>query len=306
MAQRAEKSSRLVALAAEAEEIGRVVHPADQSDGLGFGLAKRPDRILASAAARLDRSSDRDRAIDALLDPLEESPTSGHQRHVEPLVHVIRPLDGVMAIGTHEHRAVAVDTATKKVREELVRHRERPDRTALGRCEPDAQKPVVQSAVALLHLGKRAGRAGDSRDRRAEAEAHPQILDLLEVFGHQRHLTRSRRQIAVCRHQSKRVRDVRTPGNADRAGTRCRSPRPDLDSKLAESARDRRARASESCRDRGCRQALIDVEASKHVKVDGDRCGRHVRPSTTSFRGCALRVTRTSRHCSHPETPGKY
>jgi len=64
MAQRSEEWNRLRALARQTGDIRRVAHPLEQSYGLGLGVAESPDRMLASAVATVDRSTDADDLTD--------------------------------------------------------------------------------------------------------------------------------------------------------------------------------------------------------------------------------------------------
>jgi hypothetical protein len=169
MAQRSEEWNRLRALVRQTGDIRRVVHPLEQSYGLGLGVAESPDRMLASAVATVDRSTDADDLTDGPLNPFEKRATGGDQGDVRPLLRVV-------PIGVHEDRTFAVDAAAKEVREKRVGNRERPDGMTFRRREPDAQKPAVQAAVVPLNPVEVSTRAAQCRDRGLEPKTLPQSL----------------------------------------------------------------------------------------------------------------------------------
>ncbi len=143
---------------------------------------------------------------------------------------------------------------------------------ACGRGRVDRARSTSRRSIGWTRPWRsEAPRSGSSLGLR------PQVFDLIVVFGNQRHLTRSRREVAIGRHQSERVRDLGTPGNGRRDGAGFRSRRSNLDAERPEPAQDRRATASKLPCDRGRGEALIGVEASEHVGVDRDARGPHVR-----------------------------
>jgi len=100
----------------------------------------------------VDSSEDTDNATDTGPDPIEESETRRDQQYVETLVHVVGLPCRVVAIDVDQDSAVAVDASTEEICESVVRYCERPDGTALGRREPNADEPIVESAITPLNF----------------------------------------------------------------------------------------------------------------------------------------------------------
>src|SRR5262245_15497079 len=107
MAQRGKESFSLFSLSREAGNVRRVIHPGQQPDRLGLGIAEAPDSRVAPSTARLDRARDSRLAANVSLNPFEKRTAGRDQRHIKPFIDVIRPLCGVISV-----RVYAVYTAT--------------------------------------------------------------------------------------------------------------------------------------------------------------------------------------------------
>ena len=155
--------------------------------------SEEPDRPLAPPATVVDSSREPCRPADTFLNPREKPTTRRNQRHVETLVHVVRAFRSVIRVGIHEDRTVAVDAATKEVREQLIGDGEWPYGSALRRCEADAEEPVVQLVVVPLNFVKESGRRRGTGPlgltsisscrsrRRIVAPAHPSFIATFAV-----------------------------------------------------------------------------------------------------------------------------
>jgi len=92
----------------------------------------------------------------------------------------------VVAIDVDENTAVAVDAPAEEVREHAVRYRERPEGTALGRREPRADKPIVETSITPQDFVMDPSCGPNLRDRHLEAKTAPECLDLIYILRDER------------------------------------------------------------------------------------------------------------------------